>query len=225
MSRAMSILFQCAAVDEPKCSLHSACCSSADKSQRRTRSPLNASHFPYTPDRELSPDFYLMFFKSKPLDWMYQHHPLNLMIQNIPRIHQVTIAPAAAQSIPMFPNATAASGIPLRNINHSMSHLCSSHFPCSIRPYMKQHLRGAYTQKRVTYSSPSINPMPGNFSLTPGRHASLTFPLSSQLLLITLKCILSSFTYLLGEPKDKLYCLINQRIVIEISLSWCLEWN
>ena len=62
----------------------------------------------------------------------------------------------------------------------------------------KQHLWGAYTQKRVIHS-PSINSMPGNFLLTPGETCTLIlFPLSFN------SCLLpwnASFLLLYWSPR------------------------
>ena len=132
----MSILFQCARGwpnPEPKCSLHLACCSSAIR-VNVGQEALEHLHFPYTPQTKsfLLALPYVLW--TNPLDWMYQHHNLDdsKYTQNMTASHHIHSS--------CSPNKHSSKWDPLRNINRSMSHLCSSHFPCSIRPCMRSNI-------------------------------------------------------------------------------------
>ena len=123
---------------------------------------LEHLHFPHTPDKELSPDFTLCSFNqstglnvsapstklddSKYTQNMTASHPDSKYTQNMTASHPIPCYCPVHSSC--SPNKHSSKWDPLRNINHSMSHLCSSHFPCSIRPYMRSNIYEEHTHRK-----------------------------------------------------------------------------
>lgn len=96
---------------------------------------LEHPHFPYTPDKELSPDFTLCSFnQSTGLNVSAPSTNLDdsKYTKNMTASHHIHFS--------CTPNKHSSKWDPLRNINCSVSHLCSSHFPCSVRPYTRSNI-------------------------------------------------------------------------------------
>lgn len=117
---------------------------------------LERLRFPYTPDKELSPDFTLCSFnQTTGLNVSASSTKLDdsKYTQNMTASHHSPCCCPVHSSC--SPNKHSSKWDPLRNINHSMSHLCSSHFPCSIRPYMRSNIyeEHVHTEKSNTLFS------------------------------------------------------------------------
>lgn len=192
-------------------------------SQHRTISPEHL-HFPYTADKELLPDFILYSsIVNQSTGLKVSPPPTNLddsTFKMYPEYDHFSPPPLLLPSpLLTFPNKYNSKRDPLKNINHSMSHLCSSYFPCSIRPYMRSNLyEENIHSRRIIHSSTSINSMPGNFFLTHSETCTLIFfPLSfNSCLLPWIVLFLLLYWSHLWAKRQTVISLINLRRVVEI---------